>query len=272
VYGNVGLNKVGSIDYQVYCGFKEDVDGEAPLLKGSVNVAKYDKWEFTRPVYGASVFWNTPLEGLRFGLSYMDATRSSLPGRIASKADMHSYSLATANMVDTRFGAGTWDARFAGAPSSISDVVFKEKVASAEYTRGKWVLAAEFKQIDLLDGKYIAPVLTALGMPAVQKYESFVEEYYGSVSYQATSKVGLGVYYSHENAARKTAGSGSNPGTYTKDWATAVSYAVNDNWIVKGEVHLMNGRSQTFVAGDDNRASGTANNWTYLVLKSTFSF
>ncbi len=272
LYGNVSLNKAGSIDYQVYGGYKQYVKGDAPLLKGSVNVAKYDKWKFDGPIFGGSIFWNTPIEGLRLGYSYMDATESTLPGQMAYKAEMHGYALATANMVDTALGAGTWDASFAGTPSSISDIKFEETVYSAEYTKGKWLLAAEYKLIDLTKGKFNAPVLARLGMPAVQAYSSFVEEYYGAVTYQATDKLGLGVYYSHENAARKTAGSNSNPGTYTKDWAAAVSYAVTENWIVKAEVHLMNGRSQNWVAGDDNGASGTANNWTYLVLKSTFTF
>lgn len=272
VYGNVSLNKAGSLEYQAYAGLKQDVDGEAPLLKGSTNVAKYSEWDFKGVVFGGSLFWNTPIEGLRIGYSYMDATKSTLPGQMARREDMHGYSLATANLVDARFGAGAWDAQFAGTPSSIEDLDFKESVFSAEYTKDKWVLAAEYKLIDLTDGKYSAPVLARLGMPATQNYQSYVEEYYGSVSYQATEKVGLGVYYGFENASRKTAGAGSNPATYTKDWAGAVSYAVTGNWVVKAEVHLMDGRSQIFVAGDDNRASGTDNKWTYLVLKSTFSF
>jgi len=91
-------------------------------------------------------------------------------------------------------------------------------------------------------------------------------------SYQATDRLGYGLYYSYENRAHKTAGSSSDPTQYTKDWAAATSYALTASWTVKAEIHLMDGRSQLFTQGDDNQWNGTKNRWAYLVLKSTLSF
>ena len=274
LYGNIGLGRGGSVDYQVFGGTKQDVNGDAPFVRGTSNLTTYSKWDFQAPVFGTSLFWNTPIEGLRLGYSITDLPKGSLRGVLAQSKDMRDWALGIPAMVDGAMGAGAWDnsGLFAGTPSDTLDMKVLFQVYSAEYTRGKWLFAGEYKLIDVTKGYDHTPAFAMLHMPVDTPYSAYMEEYYGMVTYQATEKLGLGLYYSYENVARRDPGSSSNPAQYTKDCAAAVSYALNRAWIVKLEGHLMNGRSQTFTAGDDNRTSGIDNSWTYLVVKATFSF
>lgn len=271
VYGNVGLGRGGSLDYQLYGGWKESIDGDNPFIGGINNLARYDTCEFKKNVFGGAVFWNTPLEGLRVGYSYMEAPRLVLSGVVSELAQLRGNYRGLGTQVDQAFGAGTWDhsGRFAGT-AITSETRTQFHVLSAEYTKNRWLFAAEYKLHDDTKGKLVTPAIGALGLPTTNYFSYYYEQYYGMVTCQATSKLGLGVYYGYENTARKS--SGSDPLTHTKDWAATVSYALGDAWVVKAEGHLLNGRSLVWSAGDDNHASGSDDRWTYLVLKSTFSF
>ena len=273
LYGTVGISKAGSLDYQLYGGWKESIDGDNPFIGGINNLAHYDKCEFTRGVFGASLFWNTPLEGLRLGYSYLETPKNVLNGTISVIDDMRGSYLALARQVDGAFGAGTWDhsGLFAGTIVT-SRTRARINVLSAEYTRDKWLFAAEYKRRDETEGEIYTPAIAALGLPSTNRFANHLEQYYAMVTYQATDQIGLGAYYAHENTMRKGSSGPSDPLTKTKDWAAAVSYAVNDNWILKLEGHLIDGRSLVYSGGDDNRTSGTDATWAYLVAKATFSF
>ncbi len=273
LYGHIGLGKSGSLDYQLYGGWKESIDGDNPFIGGINNLARYDECEFKDGTFGGSLFWNTPLEGLRVGYSYLETPKIVLTGTLSTKDLMRGSYLALATMVDTGFGAGTWDhsGLFAGTLVTSRTRV-QIDVISAEYTRDKWVFAAEYKRRDETDGEIYTPAIAAIGLPASNRFANHLEQYYAMVTYQATDRLGLGVYYAHENTMRKGSTGPRDPLTRTKDWAAAVSYAVTDNWIVKLEGHLLDGRSLVFSAGDDNRHSGTDKTWAYLVAKTTFSF
>lgn len=273
LYGNVGIGGAGSFDYTLYGGWKESFDGDNPFVIGRRNLATYDVWDTQDGVFGGSLFWNTPLDGLRAGYSYFVSPKSQLRGVLSEASWMYGSYTALPVMVDTALGSGVWDhsGLFAGTPV-VSDVRVSFHSFAAEYTRGKWLFAAEYKRQDNTRGSIYAPALARLGRPATSAFVTNYEAYYGMVTYQATDRIGLGLYYSAEDLARKNSAAGDDPINHTKDWAAAVCYAVNDSWILKLEGHLMDGRSLILTNGDDNRASGTDTKWTYLVLKSTFSF
>jgi len=273
-YGNVGLGRIGTLEYQVYVGTKPSVHQDTPLIRGSDNIAESTEWNFKKPSEGGFLFWNTPLDGLRVGFSAMALPKNELLGVLGSRSQLRAEYLTLPTMVDQLFGAGTWDGsgHWAGTPANITNIRCANQVFSLEYTRARWLFAAESKLSNYTGGVSTIPALARLGLPTTTPFSAYFEQYYGMATYQATDRVGLGLYYSYENVARKTPGSSSDPTQYTKDWAAAVSYAVNNAWILKVEGHLMNGRSLVWSAGDDNRTSGTGNAWTYLVVKSTFSF
>lgn len=270
-YGSIDLNKAGTLDYQVFGGAKESIDGDSPFIGGINNLAQYDQCEFKRGVYGASLFWETPFEGLRLGYSYLETPKNVLNGVVSEMQYMRGTYLALAMGVDEAYGSGTWDdsGLFAGT-AITSHTKARLQAISAEFTRGKWLLAAEYKWRDEIDGEITVPAIGALGLETTNSFAYHYEQYYGMVTYQMTDQVGCGVYYAYENTARGS--SSSNPLTTSRDWAATISYAPNEHWVFKVEGHFVDGRSLVFSAGDDNRTSGTDKTWTYLVVKTTFSF
>lgn len=274
IYGNIDCGKAGSLDYQIYGGRKESAGEDSPFVRGMITFASYRKCSITGGVFGSTIFWNTPLEGLRLALSYQLFPKNSLPGSLATTDEIPPFTMAIPTMVDATLGAGTWDhsGLFAGTPASLEHLQNVMKTASAEYTFGKWTLAAEYKRIDITGGWMNVPAFAYLGLPTKPPADMFEEDYYGMVTYQATKRIGLGLYYCYQNVAAKTPGSSHDPDSYTKDWAAAVSFAASDNWIFKLEGHAMSGRSLIWAAGDDNHGSGNAKSWIYLVAKTTFSF
>lgn len=273
LYGNLSLGKGGSLDYQVHGGWKESIDGDAPLVKGFNNFMTYDHLKVKDPVWGASLFWNTPIEGLRAGISYFESSKNQLQGSIRTAALLTEEYAPLAAMVDYSYGEGAWDysGLFAGTfvqtTASIDYTVF-----SVEYTYDKWLFAVEYKTQDITDGVLEAAAFDLLGLGATRSVEDFAEQYYAMVTYQATDKLGIGLYYSEEDLTRKDSSLSSLPQNHSKDWAAALSYAPTDSWVCKLEYHSIKGLSLPVGAGDGNALPASDLRWGYLVLKSTFSF
>ena len=133
-----------------------------------------------------------------------------------------------------------------------AEIDYTAQVFSAEYSVGKWVFTTEYKHIS------VENEITNLPVPATTSEE---EQVYGQVTYQLTDKLGLGAYYAHSNYEDGT----------DHDTAFAVAYSVQPWWLVKAEVHLMDGINKLGQAGDLNPGA-TDDTWTYFVLKTTVSF
>lgn len=213
LYGNIPAGKSGSFDYQVYVGMMQPLDESMPFMKG-LGSSKLD----IQNVYGASLVWNTPVEGLRAG-----------------------YTIQGAPKIDSTTGP------------AVSEIGYKAHVASLEYTRGKWTATTEYKHTSVDVEVINFPV------PPSSSEENHV---YVQLAYQATDKVGLGVYYAYSDY--ETTG-------VDKDIAFAATYAIQPWWLVKGEVHLMDGINNLGSSGDLNPGA-TDETWTYFVLKTTLSF
>lgn len=213
-YGNVPAGKAGGFDYQVFAGTMQPLDEELPLMKGIAGASKLH----LNSVYGASLVWNTPVEGLRVGYTYQ-----ALP------------------QMDLDVGP------------AITEIEYDAQVASVEYTRGKWTASAEYKFATSTNE------VTNFPVPESTSHENHA---YAQLTYQATDKLGLGVYYAYSDYES----SGVD-----KDIAFAASYAVQPWWVVKAEVHAMDGINNLDNAGDSNPGA-TDETWTYFVLKSTLSF
>lgn len=134
-----------------------------------------------------------------------------------------------------------------------TEIDYTAQVASIEYTRGKWVAATEYKHA-------VAKVeVTNFPVPPSSSAEDHV---YFQLTYQATDKLGLGAYYAYSDYESSGV---------TKDIALAVSYAIQPWWLVKAEVHAIDGIGELGSAGDLNPGA-TDETWTYFVLKTTVSF
>lgn len=213
IYGNIAAGKAGSLDYQAYLGVMQPLDEDMPFMKGLAS----NNLEINQ-IFGAALIWNTAIDGLRAG-----------------------YSIQKAPDIDS----GT------GFASAVVD--YTAHVFSVEYTRGKWLAAAEYKHA-------ISDVSVTFFPAASTKASE--DHAYVQLTYQATDKLGLGAYYAYSDFETKGV---------DKDFALAASYAIQPWWLVKAEVHLMDGIGNLGNAGDLNPGA-TDETWTYFVLKTTVSF
>jgi hypothetical protein len=213
VYGNIPAGKAGSFDYQAYVGMMQPLDKDMPFMKG-LGSSKLD----INQVYGASLVWNAPVDGLRFG-----------------------YTLQKAPKIDGQTGP------------AITEIDYQAHVLSIEYTRGKWIATVEYKHTD------VTVDVTNFPVPSSSSSEDHA---YAQLTYQATEKLGLGVYYCYSDY--ETSG-------VDKDAAFAASYAIQPWWLVKAEVHMMDGINNLGASGDSNPGASDKT-WSYFVLKTTLSF
>lgn len=244
IYGSISVGQ-HSFDYKVFYG-------DIPMKTDS-GLADYFNASslFANPpgatsltldtVRGATLNWNTPVAGLRFGLYY-----SSLSHLLVSGAFRQ---------------VPVWT-------SSIDIVKIENEGVSAEYTRGPWTFAGEY-----LESK-IDTLLTLppqLGM-APSKGKSGSQAYYVSVSRRLGTKFEVGTYFSETKNTYVLPDSLPSDAS-RKDWTVAVRYDVNDHLLFKLEVHSINGtRDITNVPGISNPPTGLKDSMLLFAAKTTLSF
>jgi hypothetical protein len=111
--------------------------------------------------------------------------------------------------------------------------------------------------------------------PVEEKRET--EAYYGLLAYRLTDWFEAGVYYSvlyvdmddREGDSQVAAGK-PDYNAWQKDLALSVRFDITDFWLVKLEVHFMDGVAQCTEA--DNPDGFDEQNWTLFAVKTTFNF
>lgn len=268
-FGSVRAGKAGSVDYSLYGGRVEPIPGDALLVRSSSGLTAVDR--LTVPfVAGAWVVWNTPIDGLRIGLTALEIPHLGEQGHLATEQSATAPGMtfsATPLEIDDFYGAGAWNYLFAGRPLAATGSAAYQ-YASIEYSVGKWVLASEYRQ----QPTSIHSTIPSLGIQ--NQYSSTFEiDGYVMATYQATSKVGVGAYYGYTNTDTKDSTATPADWRIERDAAAVVSYAPFSWWLLKVEFHEFNGLGLVNTAGDYNPNAPTAGNrWDYLVLKTTFSF
>lgn len=244
LYGNISLKQFGSVDYRAFYGRKEiDTNSGAnayfnndfAMLNGPIGLDA---------VYGGSVFWNTPLNGLRFGYSYsefknLEATRWFLD--------------------DTTMG-----------PVWKRTSMFPRHLVSAEYTTGDWVFAAEATQED---ATYKTGFFDLPDWP-ISLIDAKHHSYYVSAARRINARFELGTYYSYFKKTDQL------PPTFDylrkqEDIAVSVRFDVNEHLILKAEIHRLKGNGQVFEAPRDVFAEPPPRDdgaWTMFAVKATLSF
>lgn len=219
-YGTLRAGALGTFDYQLFAGTVPKLDEEMPFMRG-VRSQYLD----VGATYGASLVWNTAVDGLRVG-----------------------YTVQTATEIEAR-----------SAPADLA-IDYKPQTFSIEYSWGKWVATAEFKYVRNDRLMRFPPVPPFPPFPVA--LSDIERQAYLQLTYAATDKLGLGVYYAYADFGSLG---------IDRDLAFATCYAIKPWWLVKGEVHLMNGISNLGNAGDANPGASDTS-WSYFVLKTTLSF
>lgn len=266
-YGDISAGRAGSVDYTAFGGRIENIKGDALIARSGGGLTVTDQYSLPF-AYGLNVAWNTPVDGLRFGFTVISIPHIGADSHLATKAFATNPGLTydpTPLGIDAAYGNGAWDYMFAGSPVT-STIGLTYEYFSAEYSVGKWILAAEWKQAPEHSNTNIA----ALGVANSYSTSREVDDYV-MVNYQATKTIGTGLYYGYTDTNTKS-GSPSNLRTQ-KDLAGVIAYSPVSWWVIKAEYHVINGLGLVNSAGDLNANAPTAgNSWNYLVLKSTFSF
>lgn len=239
VFGEFGLGSAGSLNYEAYAGvinYKRN-GGVARWVESALpaapigGVASFNK---DMPMYGLQVWWNTAVNGLRFGAT---------AGQILNNG----YNF----FIKPPYGPGVITAE--------GDLTFQRY--SVEQTWKTWTFQSEFYTYDFdypwtIQGRTIRPS------------HMKTEGWYFSTAYRVNKLLEIGSYFSmhHLGATSYPAA----PDHFQDDIALSFRFDVRDWWILKVEGHTLRGTSLL----QDNHANPVRDKdrWFMLALKTTFSF
>ncbi len=239
LFGNVPLGKAGSLSYEAFAGYirLSDEGGVARLLQNSLPpapIGAFNGLDSSLNV-GAQLWWNTPLEGLRFGGLY-------------GKVFDFTWHIA----VNPPFGAG--------GMRTEADIPYGQ--LSLEYTYDGWTFQAEYYTYNVFQNDFLE-----VG-PLIGTSRTRTDAWYVSASKRVNSWLELGTYYSefYPNAANRS----GNSDRFQKDVAFSTRFDLTDWWIFKLEGHYIRGTGQLY-----NNALNPVrddNGWWMFAAKTTFSF
>lgn len=242
LYGYLDLDCLGALDYRLYGGsvwVPRDIALPGPVRLDSSNIP----W-----IVGGRVMWETPLEGLRAGVSLqvleldLDVTYSQ---QLFAPLQM----------------AGMLPADFDGQVHAEGNPCVLW-VGSLEYAAYDWLLAAEFSRwhTELQDDQ---PLLA----PETKNTE---DRMYGLVAYRVASWLQPGAYYAlyfpHANDRHGRQ-------NQQHDVALVLRFDVNEHWLVKVEGHYMEGTAQLEPNLNDGAPRDQLkHSWGVLLAKTTAYF
>lgn len=243
LYGNVPLDGIGSLEYRLYGGtITLDVPGNPQAPGITVTDAQYQY------VYGGRALWETPLDGLRAGVSLQTLRLDAVYGvDPALFAVLQAFTLAPPDLTNpfpVKFRVTRW-------------------LGSLAYAANDWDFAAEYS-------RWVGGFES--GAPRLLPEHVVNERYYVMASYRVNSWFTPGIYYSALYPNIKLRRRQQN---YQHDLAVSLRYDLTNNWLFKVEGHIMRG-----TAALENRALNdgvepkdlTSSTWGVLLLKTTAYF
>jgi hypothetical protein len=243
IYGNIGLGKGGSLSYEAYAGFVNlsQQGGVARLLQNSVPAAPIGSFTGVNdcPMTGIQLWWTTPVDGLRAGLSL-------------TKSFAFSYDYR----VNPPFGPG--------AIRSELDVIWEH--LSLEYQWKSWTFQAEYKQ-------QAVTTHNSTGGVASPKTTSDSDSWYIGAAYRVNKWLEVGSYYTEhygDTSNRSGTGSAVRSDANQKDAALSFRFDPTPWWVMKVEGHYISGTSLLRNARLNPVRNGDG--WLMLAMKTTFSF
>lgn len=249
-YGHLETGPVGSWDYQAGGGYNVlPVDGSLSGTFGQPLSDADNKWTLV-----AALRWNTPIEGLR-----LSGTLTGYESRLAFQVPL-----------ETRLALQAQGLPADQIPRELAlhyDPIFFY-VASAEYTVGNLVLAAEYKR-----WRGDASSSNEMMLPAVT---TNLEGFYVQASYRWSDLLETSAYISFDfddtgdRDGKKREAEGEEDYTaYTREAALAFRFDLNDYWLFKLEGHYLQGTS--FLTSQLNN-DDPVKNWALFVARTTVTF
>jgi len=247
-YGNISLQRFGSLDYRIYYGDTPmsvksgasdffNTDSSFPNLTIGIN-----------SLIGGTLFWNTPVNGLRAG-----------------------YSETTFKNLDALRRVVVPSAQI-NKPYFKNAEEYHHHQFSIEYTRGDWVFAAEAAR------EYTRYKIGVPGESTTQSATLYVDYksdlFYISVARRINTWLELGSYCSvSREYFRHNTSVSIPPALKQKDYALSARFDLNEHVIFKLEGHYMDGAGKVFnTPAHPIALSSLDTSWTMLAAKITLSF
>jgi hypothetical protein len=236
-YGNIDLGSGGDVDYQVYYGRgggNSSTTSASERMGSGSGFTTTGKDRFFVP--GFALVWNTPLDGLRTGLTQAPLEQST---HVAVSPFLQSM----------------------GLPATTDIVLdIKKYVASAEYSVSRFVFAGEYSW--------------TIGSISSQFFEAHPseEEYYVSGTFRINDLFELGSYYSlNYQDKNDKQGLEFDPfySAFQKDLALCLRIDPIRFLILKLEYHRVDGTGSLL---NELNLDGVEQKWSYLASKITFAF
>ena len=240
VYGNIELKQAGSLDYRAFYGKMPLETGSGASDYFNIDAPFQNKAISIDSVVGGTLFWNTPIAGLRTGYSF-------------SRFD---------NFTTVRF------VPFRNADAYKSAPHYDQHLLSLEYTWGDWVFAGEYGWAFVHYNVSYPPVPPAVFLNSTD------HNYYVSVSRRINRRIELGAYYSYSDFEQLGIGTPVQmPLTKQGDWAASVRFDVNDHLLFKLEGHYMDGSEKIFdLPSHPQPPASRDNSWFLFAAKATVLF
>jgi hypothetical protein len=240
IYGNIDLNKLGSLDYKVFGGRKD-----IPLNSGASDYFNVDAPFLNNEIsmdyaIGGTLFWNTPVLGLRSGFSY-------------SRFE----NFTTVRYVPSR----------ARNVAKVADH-YDRYLGSVEYMVGDFVFAVEGgADVTVYDIQFVN------NSPYGHLYPSCYY-YYASAAWRANKWLELGTYYSTYHFDQFGKGTPLKfPTLDQNDFALSARFDLTDYLLFKLEGHYLDGAGEVFdLPGNKQPVPKRDTSWFMFAAKVTFSF
>lgn len=234
IYGNFSLKKFGSVDYRAFYG---DIpislsSGAADFYNTGLN-AKTLKMRMDHAM-GGTLFWSTPITGLRAGYSYSEFDKLAITRNAFFGATATTY-LKQAD-------------------------AYKRQLVSVEYSHGDWLFATEAGREDATF--VLTPFAAVTIRPAKIKYG------YVSASRRINKWLELGTYFSYSQEKQAT-----NALLRQADYALSAKFDLTEHLIFKLEGHRMNGAGKIFdTPTHPQPLAARDNDWSMIAVKTTYTF
>jgi hypothetical protein len=257
VYGDVRLNRLGSLSYTLYVGHRSDsVNGGYIYLLRDRGI-KYDQYGGLQ--YGADLRWNTPVKGLLVGISRLNESTTGSGTGVCTAATP-----VNCQVFNPNGGAGV------SAPLQ-------------EHTRKDWLnqFYGEYVIGNLkFDSEYRRYYRDVIAWNNLLDVWSDNRGWYTAASYRLSKRVEVGSYYSDLSTLYKR---GSLPASLNRDLPTnhirdkvfSCRLDLKTFWNVKVEGHFMNGyNNNQYPAGFYTTVNpqGLQPKTSLLVLRTGFNF
>lgn len=283
IYGNVDFGGLGDVDYEAFIGNSSvpdpntgfwqgintalaqsvasgyiagtsaailaNIPGMTPELLPSIEGhAEYDspyvRW---KQQFGANFVYNTPVDGLRLGATYM-----------FQNIDLGSHVHGNVEVGDPTL-----------APLFNSEF---EQEFYINYQRTTYGFAIDYtwNQINVVGEYSMFSAEDETNNDPTTKGETDANSYYGMVNYQLMDNLGLFAYY--DVNIPNTDNDDSEYWNYQKDIAFGARYDVNSNWLVKFDLHMINGTSNVISFANEDIRKAYNEDWMIFVVKNTFHF